>query len=430
MVWPRLPKPDCTVVMDYIECATDILDNHKVKQTIESRPFTQTVQILLPKRTLAMVERKAGNDEMQLFEKMCPIVSSFLGKASDAGHDGFNYFLVNQMPIHLLFHKVFIDSYVKKGKVFAISINSRIESDNCMALDANGLLTLNITERTYHRVGLEGRKSLLYKKNVHEKHIIELNLLSELSSKVESKYFKRTFSCLQNSGLKFDILIKWEPSADVSDQVSPLSIRKFFEFIKWHPGHGAGFMSSEEAANIQVRTCAPSIRTHKTSFPLLPNSLMTLNWPADECSQHNLTEDILEWSGAQCCSISTSYTEAEADASSFGFTPGSGIQLNSVACTQISGLFSPMNMFTILGELCSFQAELQTRRPIMEPIHPFVVVIANGFEECPLSWSGKNNEHGKQLTGENIYSILLSFHDASCLIYRLADGFDFSIEKL
>lgn len=431
MVWPKLPRPEPSVVADFIEKYDDIGGDVKVKQTIDGRPFTQTIQIILPRRTMSMVDRRKGIDDAELFKKLCPIVSGLLDGKLSHGCEEFKYIHVQRMPVHLLFHKVFIDSYVKQGQVFAVSLNSRIESDNCLALEPSGLLTLNITERTYHRLGLEGRKSLMFKKkNVHDKHIVELNLLSELCSKTDSKYYKRTFSCLQNSGLKFDILIKWVPSRSVSDKVSHLSLIKFFEFVKRNPGDGGGFMSPAEANELNPRICIPTINSHSTSFPLLPITLNKLNWPGDDEGQHILIEDIIEWTGAQCCSVPTNSSTVEADVSTFGFTPDSSIQLNSVKCTQISGFFTPVNIRVLVSELNAYQTAVLNGSNTSEPLHPLAVLIVNGFDECPISWTGKNNEHGKQLTGEHVYTLLLSFNDKLCLLYRLADEYDFSIEKL
>jgi len=63
-------------------------------------------------------------------------------------------------------------------------------------------------------------------------------------------------------------------------------------------------------------------------------------------------------------------------------------------------------------------------------VHPVAAIVLNGFEDSAKSWQGKNNEHGKLVSGENLTGLFMSLYDKTCLLYSVADAFDYAIEKL
>lgn len=443
MVWPKFPKPVSSIVADIVESNEKLLENAGLLSTVNTRPFTQNIQIILPRAAVSTRGRKKDPFEEinQILADKCPFINSFLSDSHEPSpDDAFNYCRITKVPIHLLFHPVFISSYVKKGKVYALSEGTKIESQNSICMTPDGLLTLSVTERTYHRLGLEGRKSILnVKKNAVPKYIIEIDLTTELASKNTSKYYKRIFNCFRKSGLRFDILIKWEPSTDISPQVSPKSIQQYFAYMKANPGPGNSYLSIEDATDITSNLCGPSSRSHKISRPVVPSSFFETHALDNDEAKELFTEDVLEWSGAQSCAISCNTSTAEPDVSDFGFDPSNCVQLGSVSVAQVTGLFTPRDVLSILEEVNVLAAEMRARRKQTssdetdvrdQDLLPFAVVIASGFEETPISWTGKNNEHGKRTSGENVYGILMSFNDGKCLFWRLADGYDFAIEKL
>ncbi|KAI1286831.1 Ribonuclease P protein subunit p40 [Halotydeus destructor] len=441
MVWPNLPIPTPSLVCDFVSYEKHVLESETIKKTIESKSLTQNIQVILPRRLTTSANRGKGDlaDSLHTYIKEhCPILWSVLkGNQETLQHGELNYCSVSNVPLHLLFHKVFIDHYVKKGHVYAISVDTDIQSDDSLMITPSGCLKLSLTEKSYHRLGMEGKPSLLNrKKNVITKFNVEIDLGSDLASKSESKYYTRTFNCLRNSGLKFNLLIKWEPSKEVNPNVSSESINQYFIFMKNNPGPGGAYMLLEDANQMIISSCPPSLRNHSVPVSLLPSQFIDLDHPVEEEDRITYVQDLIDWCGAHLSSVSCSLQSTDLDVTDFGFARENSVPLASVSCSQVNGVFTPTIVTHIIDEVMALvnaadQTSLSERSGQLDvTLFPFIVITANGFPNGVLSWSGKNNEHGKQLTGENMYSILMSLHDRKSIIWRIADGYDFSVEKL
>ncbi|WP_333024107.1 hypothetical protein, partial [Wolbachia endosymbiont of Pentidionis agamae] len=129
--------------------------------------------------------------------------------------------------------------------------------------------------------------------------------------------------------------------------------------------------------------------------------------------------ELLDWIGAQFCNINCSEGEVDTELTSLVFKAEHCETLPVVNCYEISGFFIPKDVKCVLHELQSYLHFKEL---------PFIVVIANGFEDSLVSWKGKNNEHGKRLSGEHLVGVLMK-KDKKCHIWSIADEFDFGIEK-
>ena len=89
----------------------------------------------------------------------------------------------------------------------------------------------------------------------------------------------------------------------------------------------------------------------------------------------------------------------------------------------MSGFFTPNDVRNLLLELAKL---VKTNDPDEVP---FVSLILHGFDHCCVSWDEKCNEHGAKINGENHYGIVLRKCDNN-LIWRIAEEYDFGIEKL
>ncbi|KAG2457991.1 RPP40 protein, partial [Polypterus senegalus] len=69
------------------------------------------------------------------------------------------YYLVKNVPVYELVEQQFIDRFVKKGSVYALSYNTQIDQDNTVALLPTGTLILSVDKDTYEELGLEGKSS-------------------------------------------------------------------------------------------------------------------------------------------------------------------------------------------------------------------------------------------------------------------------------
>ena len=131
---------------------------------------------------------------------------------------------------------------------------------------------------------------------------------------------------------------------------------------------------------------------------------------------------------------------------------------------ELKGFWCPSEIESILSEIdCKFER--------LSNHLPCIGILVHGFNNCVTSWIGKGNEHGKYLSGENSYGILMSSGEVTCvptvredeessliektvkglptttttttataattrdilkkgLVWRISDSYDFALEKL
>lgn len=440
MVWPSFPCPDSSLVADII--FSDSVDcpaaskNPLLKETVLEHPFNQVLQLILPLNV--DVPRGRLQESIQVAKKKVfqalPRVEHFFGQwnqeVSPQLSHRMTYFLIKEVPLHLLFHKVLITKYLLQGEITAVSTGHDVSLEDTVCITPSGKLILSVTEKTYHRLGIEGKLSILNRrKNVQKKEIIEIDLKSNMVLLFEkSKFYTRTFNCFRNSGLKFDILINWQP--DINSGLSFQSIVKFFEYVKVNYGEGGGFMSEENASNLKIETCWPHLKSFDIMSPHVPKSLLEIPAMRPNDDIEAVVEDAQTWSGSQLTGISVLRDTDSLDVNSFGLDAENCQSLTASMCCTASGLFSSHDVMDIIREV-------EQNLHLMKSIVPFVVLVVNGFEDTPVSWTGSRNEHGKKLSGENLYGILMTTSSTSSsetsrksLIWRLSDAYDFSIQKL
>lgn len=121
------------------------------------------------------------------------------------------YYKLSNCSLTEFVEPVFIESFVKTGKVQCLSVDRNCIIQNCAAITPNGHLILNILEYIYQTLGFEGTK------RPHGFYEVKIDL------KTIKNYFK------VRSGLQkleqFDFNITWEPN---NDDICPSSIAKYF----------------------------------------------------------------------------------------------------------------------------------------------------------------------------------------------------------
>ena len=113
-----------------------------------------------------------------------------------------------RFPLHCILNQNFIKQ-AKEGKYTAMSINTKLDSNNSAAMLPNGIFYLRLNRESYERFGLEGKKSQFpQSKNIKSKnnrgsesfYLIEIDLKDpRLSDRGE--HFERVQSCLEKLGL-------------------------------------------------------------------------------------------------------------------------------------------------------------------------------------------------------------------------------------
>uniref|UniRef100_A0A8D9BWB0 Ribonuclease P protein subunit p40 n=2 Tax=Cacopsylla melanoneura TaxID=428564 RepID=A0A8D9BWB0_9HEMI len=173
------------------------------------------------------------------------------------------FYQVKQLPLAELVKPDFVNAFVKRGKLLALSSNARCDVEDSFMFSKEGNLKLSVQPETYQTLGLEGQT---ISSKTSTTHVITINVGDAcfLSSK---KHYDRVSSRLQSTGLAFDTILMWTPH---DDRVCPSSIAEYFQ----------------TRAGLQVKLCAPQSTTvHKYS-----TRIPDLN--------SNKPDQVLEWIGA------------------------------------------------------------------------------------------------------------------------------------
>ncbi|KAK3922390.1 Ribonuclease P protein subunit p40 [Frankliniella fusca] len=140
-VWAFDPPASCLKVVQ------GTLESYKeVENVVKSHPANHFVSVVLP-------------DTPQVPQGILEALSS----------DN-EYYKVSEIRAHELVEKEFIDAFVKRGQITALSINSQVDLNNCLSLTPDGHLFLSLTKESYQVLGLEG-KAIVSKAKDHQRYI-------------------------------------------------------------------------------------------------------------------------------------------------------------------------------------------------------------------------------------------------------------------
>lgn len=92
------------------------------------------------------------------------------------------YYKLDNISISDLVEKQFIENFVRNGRITLLSIDTKIDLDDCVCLTPAGILVLSLNKNTFEGLGLEGS-------------------VSHFTHKTKDKYSKYififTFACLE-----------------------------------------------------------------------------------------------------------------------------------------------------------------------------------------------------------------------------------------
>ena len=378
LIWSK-GSTKCSQVID-ISSDLDLIEE-KLMETSKSHLFSKNIQLITTNSDLKCFTE----DYIQSTENL-------------------SYYLVKNIPIYVFINKILINGFVKTGRLSGVSINNEIDFDDCFALLPNGLIVLSVKESTYQRMGIVGKKSILYKKkNCVKKYLIEIDLNDEHLTP-GTKYYRRTEECLQKSGLFFDIFIKWEVTdEDLTKQsISSMSLGNIFSYIRDNS-------SDDSLKHFHWCRCSPSFRS-------FDNKQIPIPIVNRECLSEDI-QTLIEWFGAQICQINCDLSE-DSDVSTFGISHYQ--KREDIHCVSINGFFTSSDIESLFD---SFKQKI-----VKKSDKDITAFIVNGFEDTPIAWSGRNNEHSKNLSGENMFGIGSQMGIA--FIWRVTDEYDFGIERL
>ncbi|OTF70372.1 hypothetical protein BLA29_009044 [Euroglyphus maynei] len=234
----------------------------------------------------------------------------------------------------------------------------------------------------------------------------------------DKRHYKRIDECLRRSSLTFDVILKWEPNTQMeSSNISPNSLENYFQHLKQRNSDD-GIISK-----ITIHKCLPNYRPFRQRIDNVFNVDRITNENVDE----NELSDFIEWCCAQMAEIKCQTNDIEV--STFELDDKQSIivqkQNSHIYGVQIDGFFTNNNVRNIIQMIkpfLSFNDNIDSTGMVN-------ALIVHGFQNCPQCWCGTNNEHYKNLSGENLYGISI-LNSTVRLIWLQSDDYDYGIEKL
>lgn len=74
------------------------------------------------------------------------------------------YYKVEELNAEEFVAVDFVKNFVERGRLTALSVNNRIDCDDCLSVNSGGNLVLSVIKDTYQRLGLEGKVSHFHQK--------------------------------------------------------------------------------------------------------------------------------------------------------------------------------------------------------------------------------------------------------------------------
>ncbi|KAK4879981.1 hypothetical protein RN001_008127 [Aquatica leii] len=308
------------------------ISNDSCFQTIQRLPYNHLISVVLP-------------NTLRTPEIIC-----------DSLKTDCEYYRISNISLDELTNTKFIDNFLKKGSFSALSIDTRIDVDDCVCLTVDGLMVLSLRKETYETFGLEGVASNFYCKS-KERYIVSINLLSK-TLKLGTKKYERTNRCLSRLG-NFCLIMSWEPP----DDICPSSIAKYFFDL-----------------GNDVKLCVPDFNV-RTSYSVKVPDL------------ENLSE-FTEWLGM--FSLETTLENTDDYLTTYE-TPIPCQEYGQVKFLQSRGFFTHSQIKKLLEELMTFAKTEDV---------PWVSLYVQGFSDAAVGWNAQ--EHQYYTNGDNSYLIVIT----------------------
>lgn len=166
--------------------------------------------------------------------------------------DKARFYLISGISLDTLLDTIFIDAFIKQGKIYLHSTSRRIECHTCVSLLPNGIMTLSVDQSTFERLPLEVKV-----KSTHKKHNTHLEIQIDLTNLADLKIdaLKKAL----NSMGPFTFYAHWDPKETRVDVFETL--KKYF-----------GETNVKRCLNrVQKETYSVSAGLLETIFPSVSN---------------------------------------------------------------------------------------------------------------------------------------------------------------
>ncbi|XP_055303662.1 ribonuclease P protein subunit p40 isoform X2 [Sitodiplosis mosellana] len=361
-VW-SFDSPNTQIAYKYSE--SNEKHEKQICKRIHSHPFNRVISIILP-------------DTKAVPEAILPLLR-------DTDH-----YHISAVPLTEFIKKPFIEAFVKQGQFYGLSVDTRIDVDNCFGITPEGIFYLSITKDTYHRLGIQGKPSPFAK--IHRnRYSIEINLKSaELAT--TTKQYARLQNALSNETLgTFTVRIAWEAprEKDVKKAICPSSIAKYFS----DSGYDVELKQTECKTKLEYGLKMPTLGPES-------DDLVVIN---GQSNFYATPHELVEYAGMLALSCNLEPTEYLNTWSFSGHT----VEVGSALIIRLKGLFScnlVKMIFKKLRDYANQNVEI-----------PWISLYVHGDPNSPVSFGGI--EHSFTTNGDNSYAVFVSSNN-KCLYYE------------
>uniref|UniRef100_A0A182W5W7 Uncharacterized protein n=1 Tax=Anopheles minimus TaxID=112268 RepID=A0A182W5W7_9DIPT len=150
--------------------------------------------------------KKMGNLRMEAhpLKRMVSVVipanepQCLVGLETDFSVDSCELYRVMEFPVKEMLKKEFVEAFIKRGTLYAVSSDANIESEDCAAITPSGELIMSLHDQTIER--LQGNFNICKVSHNGLKSVVKLDLKSPNVRKE-----------LKETTLTFDITLRWIP---------------------------------------------------------------------------------------------------------------------------------------------------------------------------------------------------------------------------
>ncbi|XP_071546296.1 ribonuclease P protein subunit p40-like [Panulirus ornatus] len=338
----KFPAPESQVYYSQ-QTWDDTEHSHSWQQVIDDHPFNTKVSLLLPDT---------------------PSIPKLM---SDVLTEDTEFYLIKQLPLLQLCTSTFLQAFVNRGQLYAISCDTRLDLDDSASLTPNGRLLLLLNKFTYQELRLNGMLSAHILRKPLEKYVVEVNL-KEPSFRPGKPNYNKVITTFTEVQLAFNFWFNWVPH---DKEVCPSSIAKYFNDLGYSVEEVRPFLGH-------------SIMT-EAAMPLLGKTEEEVD-----------PEDLLEWIGCQTLGIKLN---TEGTTVCEVVTPEPNIQVNNLCTLQCTGFFSPNQLQLMIHEI---RLWLNQRSEVAVP---WLSMTVFGHPDSLISWG--TTEHSYRTNGDNLYSLII-----------------------
>ncbi|CAG5128882.1 unnamed protein product [Candidula unifasciata] len=240
---------------------------------------------------------------------------------------------LHRLPLYRLIEIPFIQAFVKKGAVHMMSVNTKLDTSDCVAVTPSGCLLLHLTKDTYEQLGLEARKQTYHEK-ISDIYVVQINLLAD-HFRPGKKGYDRVLWCLKDRlDLAFNFLVAWEPH---DDKVCSSSLGVYF---------------AEKCPRVE-RVAQEKTSRVFTSLPCPKIDAVQPEGSEDGCHY----QEVFEWLGAVACGIDITSEDTGPDSyTSTLACPDPKYNCPRGCVFQVSGFITPQTVLKVWKTLREYTA--------------------------------------------------------------------------